>query len=57
MTVGTFPGTRQSLAYTVRAKDDCIYFSKAQQTLAYTVKAKDDRMYFSGAQEDHTFHF
>ena len=50
MTIGTSPGLRQTLAYTVRDKDDSRYFSGAQQTLAYTVRDKDDCRYFSGAQ-------
>ena len=64
MTVGIFPGLKQTLAYTVRAHDDGRYFSGAglrmtictsfglRLTLAYTVRAKDDHRYFSWAQAD-----
>ena len=41
MTIGTFPGLSQTLAYTVRAKDDRRYFSGLRQNLSYTVRAKD----------------
>ena len=52
MTVGTSLGLRQTLAFTLRAKDDHRYFLG----LAFTVRAKDDCRYFSGTQADPSFH-
>ena len=57
MTVGTPPGLRQTLASTVRAKDDHRYFSGLRETLAYTVRGKDDHRYFTRAQADPSIHF
>ena len=62
MTVSTAPRLSQTLAYTVMAKDDHMYFSRAQgdpsfsENQAYTVRAKDDHRYFSGAEANPSFH-
>ena len=56
MTIGTSLGLRPTLAYTLRAKDDHMYFSGTQADPAHTVRAKDDRRYFPGTQEDPSVH-
>ena len=56
MTIGTFPGLRQTLAYTVMAKDDHCTSLGLRHTLVYIVRAKDDHMYFSCAQADPRVH-
>ena len=55
MTVGTSLGLRQTLALTVRAKDDRRYFSGTQADPSFTLRAKDDSRYFSGTQADPSF--
>ena len=56
MTVGTSLGLRQTIAFTLSAKDDRRYFLGLRQTLAYTRRAKDDHRYFSGTPADPSFH-
>ena len=56
MTIGTSQWLRQTLAFTVRAKDDHKYFSGLRETLAYTLRAKDDHMYFFGGHVDPSIH-
>ena len=56
MTVDTYPWIRQTLAYTVMAKDDLRYSPGLRQTLAYTVRAKDDGRCFARAEADPSFH-
>ena len=57
MTECTSPRLRQTLAYTVMAKDDGMYYSGAQADPSFTVRAKDDHSYFFGAQADPSLHY
>ena len=66
MTIGTFPGLRQTLEYTVRMtvgnsppawlRMTLGTFQGIRQTLDHTIMAKDDCKYCSKAQPDPSVH-
>ncbi len=56
MTPGTSQRLRQTIAYTVRAKDDLRYLSGTKADPSFTVRAKGDRRYLTGTQAGPSLH-